>query len=786
MDYPFIPVFLLGALLYALFQLGRGRLDDTIARLSRHWIPFVAFFFLCFAIAGHTLNSFGIPSLFRDDPQLYELHNWTAIRNSAVLWSHFFSTLFLFTIWAFVYHFEVLESSGSASADRPVTARQFILLNGGPMVVFLLIAAALPRQSDSLVAWSDLVKAIFGAAFAIGALWLFTAAGKWLLTRLRDLKGGAERENPHPWWSRLSLLIIGSSRRATADAPGEQKATLMGRSQQFFRDLMTPPVIPDGRLAAIQAATSFVLVLAVSLIIVTRYPVIQSSVSILLVLAWLLTLYFSIAFAWPWLRLWLVVAGAAWIIYANLGPPHHTFPGLASYYQADTPVPISPGEPKTGRRSPNQLLASIDTLARWRQGPGTECRNMVILATSGGAYRAGYWTAAVLDELQTRAADGGDLEGLTDCMRLITGASGGMVGAAYYVVMRHEALQDGNIASVVERLNADTQESRAKGPYKTVTPYPRDSLTPVAQQLAQRDLFHVLLPRQTHSDRGVVLEEQWRTLNFAFSQLRAAEREGRIPSLILSPMAFAGGAKPFAQPLLISNLKVDTLAGPGWRYAFPFFALFPDVQETFLLRTAVRMNATFPYVSPSVSLPTAPRARVVDAGYYDNYGLSTAASWLFSARDSDKGKDKDKNPTPIDWLTANDLGVIVIQIRAFPFESSLPDEPDACHAKRSNDDTSGQGFQFLTTPIEALSAVRESGMNIRNDQQLAMVKELAGDNRVRWVTFENTANVGMSWYLTPHELDCLKQEVVSPHNREQWTKLKAILESAEASSPPDQ
>ncbi|MEN8132362.1 MAG: hypothetical protein ABFS45_19725 [Pseudomonadota bacterium] len=76
----------------------------------------------------------------------------------------------------------------------------------------------------------------------------------------------------------------------------------------------------------------------------------------------------------------------------------------------------------------------------------------------------------------------------------------------------------------------------------------------------------------------------------------------------------------------------------------------------------------------------------------------------------------------------------------------------------------------------------ESGKNIRNDQQLAMVKALTGDNKVHWVTFENAANVGMSWYLTPDEVDCLKREVVSPHNRVQWTKLKGILESAAVSS----
>ena len=51
---------------------------------------------------------------------------------------------------------------------------------------------------------------------------------------------------------------------------------------------------------------------------------------------------------------------------------------------------------------------------------------LAILAVSGGANRAGFWTAAVLEKLDS-------LPHFRSHLRLITGASGGMVGAAYYV-----------------------------------------------------------------------------------------------------------------------------------------------------------------------------------------------------------------------------------------------------------------------------------------------------------------------------------------------------------------
>ncbi len=104
--------------------------------------------------------------------------------------------------------------------------------------------------------------------------------------------------------------------------------------------------------------------------------------------------------------------------------------------------------------------------------------------------------------------------------------------------------------------------------------------------------------------------------------------------------------------LLISNLDLrnvltndGTLLGqdktpyPTQLYsrdALELFRLFPEKDkkesEKFKLSTAVRMSATFAFFSPAVSLPTTLRRRVVDAGYFDNYGVSLASSWLFSSR----------------------------------------------------------------------------------------------------------------------------------------------------------
>ncbi|HKO90053.1 MAG TPA: hypothetical protein VJU61_02810, partial [Polyangiaceae bacterium] len=61
---------------------------------------------------------------------------------------------------------------------------------------------------------------------------------------------------------------------------------------------------------------------------------------------------------------------------------------------------------------------------------------------------------------------------------------------------------------------------------------------------------------------------------------------------------------------------------PLTRSGFELARLLPEAFGAFPVRTAARLSAAFPYVSPAAVLPTQPRRRVVDAGYYDNYGVS--------------------------------------------------------------------------------------------------------------------------------------------------------------------
>ncbi len=186
--------------------------------------------------------------------------------------------------------------------------------------------------------------------------------------------------------------------------------------------------------------------------------------------------------------------------------------------------------------------------------------------------------------------------------------------------------------------------------------------------------------------------------------------------------------------------------------AFELFRLFPDerTRKDFRVATAVRMSASFPYVTPATPLPTWPRRRVVDAGYYDNYGVSVAATWLLSE-------------DTLAWLRRHASGVLLVQIR-----DGLDEDERKLNGVRSDPSKPlTRGLEEATSPLEGMFAMRESAVAFRNDEQLEMLGRLLG-REVRpaasdpdffaAVTLEFGGQASLSWYLTPREKRTIEEE----------------------------
>ncbi|HEY8130765.1 MAG TPA: hypothetical protein VII12_02645, partial [Thermoanaerobaculia bacterium] len=141
---------------------------------------------------------------------------------------------------------------------------------------------------------------------------------------------------------------------------------------------------------------------------------------------------------------------------------------------------------------------------------------------------------------------------------------------------------------------------------------------------------------------------------------------------------------------------------------------------------AARMSASFPYVTPAAELPTIPRRHVVDAGYWDNFGVHTAVAWI------------ERN---LPWLQANTSGVVVIQIR------DVESESDNNNLTRWPPSLPLRAFDEFLAPVFGALRARESAMTFHNDKDLSAITN--GTNGfVTTVVIENPIRAVISWSLT--------------------------------------
>ena len=403
---------------------------------------------------------------------------------------------------------------------------------------------------------------------------------------------------------------------------------------------------------------------------------------------------------------------------------------------------------------------------------------------------------------------------LDQSIRFIAGASGGMVTGGYLAELSARAGRGepvpGSLTGFIEQdILAYQQQPRPIRPPGMDAPPPRrvpqarDSLSAIAWQLL-RDLGHIVRSRAIEADRGRVLQAHWQTLDRPFASLREEEAQGIRPSVIFSPMLIESGA-----PFFISNLDLQAFRTKFRRHgqsnaddhSAELFRVMPGAhaEDGLTVATAARLSATFPYIVPAVSLPTVPYRRVVDAGYYDNYGIDVVTGIL-------------NTEAVRDWVVRNCSGVLVIALRAFADESQ-EDTPDA------DPDTEPDGpapalarlFWWLTSPVEAMFNARGSSQSFRNQEQLRLTRQLYGAALARaraaeggtdekwagdWqqqgrdfvdiVTFACAEESSMSWHLSEADMTRLQDaaRAVTARDRPDMQRLLELWNRQHGSKPP--
>jgi hypothetical protein len=594
----------------------------------------------------------------------------------------------------------------------PPTIRWYLFRTGTYPLWLLLLC--IPSLADRHFAF------LFGVLAAVGAVLLLTRGAEWL-QRWYESDRGRHR------WVRL-IEVTFFRRRST--------------------HIVVLHVLQAGLLAIF--ALGYLLV-AVHVALTGDHGWVSPAVVICVAIGMCGAVYGALRFFFPLHHMGALIVGGALVVFAGRGlsdvsfydelslpqPPAYASTSLASPRDAglladraalDAWLARMRAEPPPGAawatRGETQL-ASGQTAMRCEPGPKPR---LALVATSGGGIRAAAWTAHVLSRLQGPRG----VPGFHRYVRLVTGASGGMVGAGAWVagLQRQGLPEDVSLPTMMQQ----------------------DSLSAAA--------IGLLLP--FGENRGRSLEHAWvkytgGLLGRSFEDLRAGEAEGWLPSLVYSPMLVEDGRR-----LLVSNLDLSVLTsseastlvvernGDEPREVsrallslsgVQLFQLFPHKQSAFAVATAARMSASFPYVSPAGALPTSPRVRVVDAGYYDNYGVDLAVMWLHAHRE---------------WVRECTSGVVLVQIR-----------DHLGNGRRTKLQAAGAGGLLggLTSPVEAVLRARESSMSFRNDELLSLVQDELNAGEPCFFTtaiFEFSETAPLSWALTAHDMAQLERAADSP------------------------
>ena len=400
-------------------------------------------------------------------------------------------------------------------------------------------------------------------------------------------------------------------------------------------------------------------------------------------------------------------------------------------------------------------------LNNWRKKfPEDQNPKMVFLCASGGGKRASLWAIAAL-----QMADSLSRGALMNQSVLITGASGGLIGASYFRELKLRQLEGENVK-----------------PYSPVhlKQIATDNLNPLIFSLLANDLFtgfthYEYAGFSYQRDRAYTFENELNRItgnlmDKRIQDYRKPEVDGLIPMIILTPTVVNDGRKIYiaSRPVSFMNNEISGLRGyQEFKYSGIDFMRFLKDQGSENLRflSALRMSATFPYITPNTTLPTEPPIQIMDAGISDNFGLSDAVRFLYSFKE---------------WVDKNTSGVIIVSIRDSPkIRNILPTSKrtlvDEITQPISSVYNNFENFQDITSDLligQAASWLQQPidrvDLQYQADNYVPILQKM---DSIR----QNSARASLSWRLTTREKRGVVANINSQKNKEEIEKLLSLI-----------
>ena len=399
------------------------------------------------------------------------------------------------------------------------------------------------------------------------------------------------------------------------------------------------------------------------------------------------------------------------------------------------------------------IASTKKILNNWRRNMlnkyGEVKPKLIFINTSGGGLKATYWTFHLLQELEKHTG-----KKLFDHTVLMTGASGGMIGAAYFRELylrqkEHEAVNYLD-SSFLNNVGLDL-------------------LNGMATSIATNDIFY---PWQTYTykgfsykkDRAYMFDKKLNeNTNYKLDKLmdayRKPEQQAMIPMMILGATIINDQRFLFFSPQRISYLikpyiknskgYVDDMSTD----AIEYMRFFKDKgAHNLKFVDALRTNATYPYIMPAVYLPTNPEIKAMDAGIRENSGLAVSTRFYSVFKD---------------WIDANTSGVIFISLRV---DNKL---------REFDNSQKNTYISELLSPVGSIFNNFILLQDYNSDVSLAYLENSSiTDINVLNFNYDQTKKrkkASMSWHLTNDEKRDIKTAFAQENNQRMLKKLKELL-----------
>lgn len=396
--------------------------------------------------------------------------------------------------------------------------------------------------------------------------------------------------------------------------------------------------------------------------------------------------------------------------------------------------------------------STLAILERWKDKftAGSKKPKMIFINCSGGGLRASIWAFRLM-----QMADSLTQFNFSKSTQLISGASGGMIGAAYY--------RELYLKNKLGLLKSNNYQ-------KNIANIGKDLLNPIAFSVTVSDLFFNIQKFKEGDtyfakDRAYAFENQLNentgfVMNKPLSSYREVEATGIIPMMIFSPTIVNDGRR-----LMISPQDISYMTSHKADSSFNFDNTFDEVEfrklfekqnaDNVRFTSVLRMNATFPYILPAVNLPCEPEIHVMDAGIRDNTGLKTSLRFLYVFKD---------------WIEKNTSGVIFVDIR-----DSHKDRPIEKRPRK----------KFLENVITPLGNIYGNLLTIQDYNQDEAYEYAKGwfNGKFDFIKFElptKEQDISLSWHLTTREKVSIYNSVYLRANQENFKVLLEKLNDLES------